>query len=500
MSGTISFPSIAPNARVPLFHVEFDNTQAGVSVPNQRTLIIGEAAGTLAFAPVWVESVAWARATFGASSMITAMIEAYDANDPTQPELWALPITGSYSAVTPTATITFTGPATAAGVLNLYINGRKLQVAVTSGMTATQAATAVAAAINAATSAAPYVYATATSSAGVVTVSSTVVGLAGNGMTVALNARGSQSGEATPAGLTVAIGATANGAATPSLSGLAAAIGDANFDFIVLPYTDSTSLTAVKGVMSDASGRWSDLSQAYGHVWAAKNDTAGNLVTFGASVNDQHLTVWGAEAGTFTPPWEVAAARTGAVAAALRTDPARPVQTLVDRWCFGPPVGSRFTKTNRQALLTNGIATAIYAQDGTCQIDRAITTYQSNRFGQSDQSYLDAETLYTLMEVTRRLRANVTQKYARSKLADDGTRFSPGQAVVTPKLARAELIAEYADMERDGLVTNLEAFKAGLIVQRNARDPSRLDVLFDPVLIGGLRIFAVLNQFRLLAA
>jgi phage tail sheath gpL-like len=43
----------------------------------------------------------------------------------------------------------------------------------------------------------------------------------------------------------------------------------------------------------------------------------------------------------------------------------------------------------------------------------------------------------------------------------------------------------------------MEAFRAHLIVQRNADDPNRLDVLFPPDLVNQLRIFAVLAQFRL---
>jgi phage tail sheath gpL-like len=38
------------------------------------------------------------------------------------------------------------------------------------------------------------------------------------------------------------------------------------------------------------------------------------------------------------------------------------------------------------------------------------------------------------------------------------------------------------------------------VVERNARDPGRLDVLWAPCLVRGLRIVALLNQFRLLTA
>ncbi len=36
------------------------------------------------------------------------------------------------------------------------------------------------------------------------------------------------------------------------------------------------------------------------------------------------------------------------------------------------------------------------------------------------------------MFVTRFLRTQVTSKFARMKLAADGTRFAPGSAIITP--------------------------------------------------------------------
>ena len=93
----------------------------------------------------------------------------------------------------------------------------------------------------------------------------------------------------------------------------------------------------------------------------------------------------------------------------------------------------------------------------------------------------------------------ITSKFPRHKLADDGTRFGPGQAIVTPKIIKAELVAEYAVDEFLGLVENAAAFQSHLIVERDATDPNRVNVLYPPNLIGQLRIFAVLAQFRLQA-
>jgi phage tail sheath gpL-like len=97
----------------------------------------------------------------------------------------------------------------------------------------------------------------------------------------------------------------------------------------------------------------------------------------------------------------------------------------------------------------------------------------------------------------RNQRQAITSKYPRHKLSDDGTRFGAGQAIVTPKIIKAELISEYRIDEFNGLVENGNAFKANLIVERDPNDPNRINVLYPPDLVNQLRIFAVLAQFRL---
>ena len=64
-------------------------------------------------------------------------------------------------------------------------------------------------------------------------------------------------------------------------------------------------------------------------------------------------------------------------------------------------------------------------------------------------------------------------------------------------MGRPSAIAAYSILESMGLVENMELFKANLIVERNATDPNRVDVLFPPDLVNQLRVFAMLVQFRL---
>jgi phage tail sheath gpL-like len=236
--------------------------------------------------------------------------------------------------------------------------------------------------------------------------------------------------------------------------------------------------------------------QIYGHAFSALRGTYGALATAGTARNDQHTTIMGFYDSP-TPAWSWAAAITAAAAVSVRADPGVPMQTVALQGIKAPPIPSRFLLSTRNTMLYDGISTFSVAQDGTVAIENLITTYQKNSFGQPDNSYLEVETLFTLAYVLRFLRTRITSNYSRMKLAANGTRFAAGSAVVTPNIIRADQIAAYAELEDAGLVQNSAAFKDGLIVQQNAQNPNRVDVLWPGTLIDQLRIFALLAQFRL---
>jgi len=52
----------------------------------------------------------------------------------------------------------------------------------------------------------------------------------------------------------------------------------------------------------------------------------------------------------------------------------------------------------------------------------------------------------------------------RPKLADDGTRFGPGQPIMTPSIYKAEIIAQHRQMEFVGLVASRCSIGVPLIV------------------------------------
>ncbi|MGJ7611152.1 MULTISPECIES: phage tail sheath subtilisin-like domain-containing protein [unclassified Variovorax] len=491
---TLPFQNLPANIRVPLFYAEVDNSMANSATLNQRALIIGQktTAGTgVANVPVISQGVSDAAQVGGPGSMLHLMTAKYRAND-NFGEVWYLPLADDPAAVAATGTLLVSAAPTANGTLYLYIAGVRVAVPVLS----TQAPSAIATAIAAAVTATPNLPVTAAAATATVTFTAINKGPCGNDIDLRLNYLGTAGGEALPTGFGSTITPMANGATAPSLTTGLLNLLDKPFDFIVCPYTDTTSLDALKALLGDQVGRWSWASQIYGHVFAAYRGTLGALTTFGVGRNDQHASIMGFNDSP-TPAWLWASAFAAQVAVSVRADPGRPVQTLALLGILPPPLQSRFQLTDRNTLLYDGISTFTVADDGTVAIENAITTYQKNSFGQPDNSYLEVETMFTLMFVLRFLRTRITSKFPRMKLAADGTRFAAGSAIVTPNIIKMDQIAAYQELEYAGLVQRSDLFALNLIVQQNAQNPNRIDVLWPGTLIAQLRIFALLAQFRL---
>lgn len=489
---SISFNTIPSDLQVPLFYAEVDNSQANSATGSVKRLLVAQVNDDALASEIGqltlVSSVTLAQSIGGVGSMLADMYQVWRLNDPAG-EIWCLPlrVTGSKAS----GKVTLTGTATGSGQLNFYVSGARVRATIAVGMTATQAAAALASAINTAG-----LSVSAVAAAGVVTLTCKWAGTSGNDIMLAINWLGRANSEITPAGLTVALTAMAGGVGSPDVATALALLGDEAFEFICAPWTDATSLDAWRATMDETSGRWSWAQQLYGHVYAARRGELGELVALGDTRNDQHMTVHGFESACPDPFWRVAAAYTARTAVFISADPARPTQTGALSGITPAPAGDRFTLTERQSLLVHGIATAYYG-GGSVRIERAVTTYRKNAFDQADDSYFDSETLHQSAYVIRELKTRITSKYGRHKLANDGTRFGAGQAIVTPNVIRAELIAGYYALEQLGIVENADAFAENLVVERSTTNPNRLNVLYPPDLVNQLRIFALQYQFRL---
>lgn len=489
---TISFNEIPNSLRVPFVAAEFNSSAAaqGPAVMAYRALLIGQRRSTGTATANTLHRVTNAdqvRTLAGQGSILHRQAIAWFKKNK-QTELWIGVVDDDAAGVAATGSITITASSAKAGTIALWLGGNRITVGVAANATANTIATAMAAAINAAAD----LPVTASAATNVVTLTHRHKGLTGNSFDVRHSYRDD---EALPSGVTMVIVGMAGGTTAPALDNLIAAMGDTWFHIWSHPYTDATSLAAIE---AELSSRFGAMRMIDGLAITSASGTLSALTTLGGGRNSQHSVIV-AQAGEkpLTPPGEFAAEVAAVVAIAAAADPARPFQTLALSHAKPPKDVDQFTAEERNQLLFDGIATTRVGAGDVVQLDRLITTYQTNAAGAEDTAYLDATTLLTLMYMRFSWRVRIATRYPRHKLANDGGRIPAGQAVITPKVGKAEAIGWFRDLEDLGLVENAEQFKADLVCVRNASDPNRLDWLLPPDLINQLIGAAASLQFRL---
>lgn len=231
-------PILAPKVTLQIIGAE--QIQKGA---NQRVLLVGQklSAGSAAAGVVSrnvPDSENSINALFGAKSHIAEMVRRFKAVNKSTP-LDVLPLADSdeVSAAVSSATLTFSGTSTAAGVLNIHVVDKinyRVSVNVAAGVAAAAVATAVDAALGALEAKSPWNSAVA---GAVVTVSSVNEGTVLNGAPIGV--------EGSVPGISVALTAFAGGAEDPVLTGVLAAVGNTRYQTIGWPSTyPTTALTS----------------------------------------------------------------------------------------------------------------------------------------------------------------------------------------------------------------------------------------------------------------
>lgn len=490
MVDNVSFNGIPVDIRTPGQYIEIDNTRAVGGIPQQarKILILGQrlATGTVAAAtPTRVMSAPHGAGLFGRGSMLAQMIAAAKAAN-TSTDMWACSLDDLVAGVKATGTMTITGAPTAAGTLNLYVAGVATKVGVAVAETNTVTATNIAAAINAN----PDLPVVATSALGVVTVTADHKGENGNYIDLRVNY---YDGEALPVGLAYAIVPMAGGTGNPDITQALAALGGDQYYTIITPWTDAANMAALETFLM---GRWGPMSQKTGTAFGCLSGTYSGLTTLGHARNSPMSCLLGIY-DMPVAPWITAATWGAVIEFNGAIDPARGFQTLVLPGLMAPPVKSQFTRDQRDILLRNGISTFLVDQGGNVLIEMVVTTYQTNAFGIPDVSYLKLNSVWTADAIRYAVRARIALRFPRHKLANDGTNFAPGQAIVTPSIIRAELIGLFREMEDAGLVEDFNQFKNDLLVVRSTASINQINAVIPPNLINQFDVFAASVQFRL---
>ncbi|MGU3668006.1 phage tail sheath C-terminal domain-containing protein [Methylobacterium sp. A49B] len=496
---------IPDNYKIPGPNTQFDPSQAGTPTSLKWALLVGHpiAAGTAtANQVIACGTGADADALFGPGSMLARMFKTFFKGVRSVP-IFCLPVPAPAGGVAATGSITVTGDPAVAGTYPLYIAGQLVSVGMVSADTPATAATKIAAAINAVPDLPVTAVVDGTNPAKV-NLTCKWTGLTGNDVTVLDCYLGRYGGEQLPAGLALTYptgNQLSGGTGTPDFTSAIAGLGDAPYKFVGLPVSDSGSYNVWDAEYGFTdSGRWGPYRQSYGQIFSAKRDTYSGHMIWGPSNNSALISTMPFEPQSPSPCWEWGAAYTAAAAFSINAYAAQPLQTLPLVGVLPAQKAYRWNKTQLNALAQVGLAiqgTDLYG--GTTNqpvILREQTQYQVNSYGQADNAYELVTTLATLDERYTRLRQALTSKFPRCSLADDGTKFAAGLPIVTPSSIKAELIAEYRDMEYDGLVENAALYIANLVVRRGT-EPNTIEILDPPDVINQLRRMNILAQFRL---
>lgn len=461
----ITFDSIPASIRKPGKYFEFNNSLAIRTLPSNlaRVLVIAQMLSTGSATANTIQQVfdeATAAALFGRGSQAHRMCKAAIRANPYL-QLFVMPVADNGAGVAATATITYTGPASAPG--SVYINalGTELTVPVVTADTATAIATAVVAAINANTD----LPVTAANAAGVVTLTARNKGLQGNSLRVLATASAT--------GVTAAATAFTSGLNDPDLTAPLAAAQQAPQEIICVPYTAIAPLTALRSHLVFISG---PMEQRRAVAVAASTGTLSAATTLAAALNSERITL-GLLPGSYTPSDELAAVYAATIAS--EEDPARPFNTLALPRIGVPPVASRLTRVEQEACLSNGVTPLEVGPGDTVQIVRAITTYTVNPQAVADISWLDLTTIRTMDYVAKACRERIAARFPRTKLS-----------ARTPERVRSELLDVLIKCEELEIVEQVEANKPALLVERDLQDPARLNARIPVDVVNGLHVFA----------
>lgn len=490
---TITFDTIPSTLRDPGVYTETSDKRAASNSPDlpKRMYVVGHRLSTgevAAGTPFRATSDAEAERCAGVGSQLAEMIRVVKyANR--YVEVWGIGLADAGGGVAASGSLAFTGPATAAGTLNLYVApywvGNTLRgvyrIAVTSGMTATQLGDAVVAAL----AADPYRNVTGVNTTGTVALTARNAGLNGNDLIVSLNLG---TGERTPTGIACTITAMASGATNPTLSTALTALGDTHVTHLVEPWTDSTSLTSLE---TELTSRWSGTVQREMYAFTAVRGSVGTMVTLGTARNSPFETIIGTGLSP-TPPCMVAA-ELAAVDAGME-HPGEPLRGKPLHCMVAPAQGAEPNSSDRNALLADGISTFTVDQAAKCAVGRVISTYQTDANGNASTTYLDRQVAGVLFAVRYDWRTYAGAKYANYMHAADGTKYAPGLKIVTPTTMKNEFAmrARTVWAEGEGWIEDPDQFLADILIERT---DDGMDMVGVPNLINRLHVIRTRFEF-----
>lgn len=376
-----------------------------------------------------------------------------------------------------TGVITFTTTATGPGAVRVWVGAEFVDVAINTGDTPTVIASNVVLQVNA-----KFKWAvTAGSAAGVVTLTAKNLGLRGNWIRFSANiiSGGTPPGTTvTPAAPTFMSGGTIADSNTNAL----ATIANKRFYDIVSAAEDATQFGALAAQVNSMALPATGMRQ---RCFAGYNGTQANLITIATGVNAARGEYIHLPNSDWTP-LELAAHAVGCYALAeIKPKPRHNFSgfgngpsTLELAWKLpAPRDGTIQSPTALNTAIKNGITPIGVNPNGTTYIAKRCTTRCLNGANQDFRSR-DAHKVTVCDYFADDWGAKLNAQFSGKDLTDDPAQGQhvPGSQVATPKTIRGALFQQIDDYNNNDQLQNVDAIKAGTVVQREASPTTRASV------------------------
>ena len=178
-----------------------------------------------------------------------------------------------------------------------------------------------------------------------------------------------------------------------------------------------------------------------------------------------------------TEYFKIAAAYAGVLSS--ESDPTIPYDGLPLNSIAPPAVVDRLTRTQQEDMLNNGVTPLEVIAGEQVAIVRAITTYTTNSLSIPDITLLDINTYRTLDMVRFQVISRLASRFQRGKI---------NARII--KMVKTEVIAVLYLLQQLEIVQNIDTYKAGVIVEVDSTDPTRLDVKIPTPIVSGLHVIA----------
>lgn len=479
---SIVLTGLSSNDPVPgtYLEVNFAQGQASGSGTSRSILLMGNrtSAGSATVATVYgpdtavpLQTEADAIALFGAGSELHRMFRRVTAvNNVTS--VYAIAVADA-AGTAASNTITWATQATGAGTTRIYVEDEFVDVSIASGDSVTTIAAAAKAAINAKT----HWAVTADNSSGVLTLTAKNTGPRGNTIRYL-------------ATITSGIGTTvsnnaatlASGATQDSFANALAAILSKKFYYIVPACIDATNLGLVNTQVLAQALPTTGIRQR----WIAGSvDSLGNATTVATTLNSSRgALVW--QPSSDWTPWCLAANLAGVVALYEAESDPKPrhnfsgfgsdVNTQASWRVKAPISGTLPTRADVKSALNNGITPIQGDAQGNGYLVKLITT-RSLTSSVADYRIRDWHKVTVCDFFADSVYAKTTLQFSGFDLANDvpqGAR-PPGATVLTPVRYKAALFRVINDYAEQDQLQNVDAIKAGTVVQRSTSPTTRLE-------------------------